>query len=73
MNDLFELITYPLKKIAQLLFSLTIGNTNIGSLIITGLIFVVLIAAIMHGGNLIGRLGDLANRIRNRRSGNGSE
>lgn len=70
MADLFQVVTVPLKKIAQLLFSLQIGNTNLGSLIVTGFIFVVLISAIMHGGNIIGRIGELR-RKRNSRDSSG--
>ena len=48
MQDLFDVVTIPLKKIVALLFSLEIGNTNIGSLVIIGSIMVVLISAVTH-------------------------
>lgn len=63
--DLFNIVTLPLKKIANLLFSLVIelpeGSSNIASLIIVGVLFIVLIGAIMHShgvgiGRLFGRL-----------------
>lgn len=52
MGSLFDVVTVPLKKITNLLFSLVLdtgtGSTNIGSIIIVGFIFVVIIGAIMH-------------------------
>lgn len=68
MNDLFEVVTYPLKKVAMLLFSLEIGQTNLGSIIITGMIFAVLIAALMHGGGFLTNLFNL--RKHDKDSGN---
>lgn len=48
MSDLFSVVTVPLKKLVNLLFSLSIGDTNLASLIVVGSIFIVLIGAIMH-------------------------
>lgn len=47
-DTLLEVIEYPLKKLSQLLFSLTIGNTNIGSLAVVGCVLIVIIGVIMH-------------------------
>lgn len=51
-TSLFDVVTSPLKKIANLLFSLVLpvgsGNTNVGSIILVGFLFVVVIGAIMH-------------------------
>ena len=46
MSDYVELITYPLKKLAQLFFSIEVGNTNLGSLLIVGSVIMALIGAI---------------------------
>ena len=66
LSDLFSVVTYPMKKIVALLFSLSIGNTNVGSIIITGMIIVVLITAIMHERNVVSGLGRIATKFRNR-------
>ncbi len=64
MTDLFNVITVPLKKIAQLIFSLTIGNTNLGSIIVVGFIFVALISAITHISGLPTGVGRIIRRIK---------
>lgn len=48
MTDLVDVVTIPIKKIVNLIFSLSVGTTNLGSIIITGMLFAVLIGAIMH-------------------------
>lgn len=72
MGELFQVVTSPLKKIASLLFSLNISlgsaTTNLGSLIIVGSIFVVLIAIITHA-HASGRLSSLVSRLRSRKDG----
>lgn len=64
--DLFNVVTIPLKKIANLLFSLVIelpeGSSNIASLIIVGIIFIVLIGAIMHSHGV--GIGQLFHKLR---------
>lgn len=67
MSDLLEVVTIPLKKIAQLLFSLTVGETNIGSLIVIGFLFVVLISAIMHITGVPRGIGRIVSKIRDRK------
>lgn len=62
--DLFNICTMPFKKLANLLFSLVIqlpeGSSNLGSLIIVGVLFIVIIGAIMHahgvGLGIFGRI-----------------
>lgn len=72
MNDLFNVVTTPLKKIAMLIFSLEINigsaNTNLGSIIIVGSIFVVLIGIITHA-SASGRLPGLIAKIKEKKNG----
>lgn len=72
MNDLFNVVTTPLKKIAMLIFSLEINigsaNTNLGSIIIVGSIFVVLIGIITHA-SASGRLSGLIAKIKAKKNG----
>lgn len=67
MSDLLDVVTIPIRKIAQLLFSLTIGNTNIGSLIVIGFLFVVIISAIMHITGVPRGIGRIVSKIRDRK------
>lgn len=67
LSDLLSVVTYPIKKLVNLLFSLTIGRTNIGSLVITGMVIAVLITAIMHGGNVVHGIARIRDRIESRR------
>lgn len=67
MSDLLDVVTIPLKKLAQMLFSLTIGETNIGSLIVIGFLFVVLISAIMHITGVPRGIGRIVSKIRDRK------
>lgn len=66
MNDLFSVVTVPLKKLVNLLFSLSIGDTNLASLIVVGSIFIVLIGAIMHF-SVPNRFGSTFKRLRERK------
>lgn len=67
MSDLLDVVTIPIRKLAQLLFSLTIGNTNIGSLIVIGFLFVVIISAIMHITGVPRGIGRIVSKIRDRK------
>ena len=64
MQDLFDVVTIPLKKLTNLIFSLSIGNTNLGSIIIVGIVFVALIGAIMHFTAAPNRIGNLIRRFK---------
>ena len=70
MQDLFDIVTTPLKKLVALIFSLSIGNTNLGSIIVIGFIFVVMISVITHmsGSPHIGSIGRFISSERRNRS-----
>lgn len=65
MQDFIKVVTGPIKKVALLLFQLPIAGTNLGSIIIIGIIFAAIIGVITHSHSS-GRLGNLINRIRNK-------
>lgn len=74
MNDnyLFQIVTVPLKKLANLLFSLAISmggssGTNVASLVIVGVIFVVIISVITHSQAPGRGIGNIIRRIKERK------
>lgn len=48
MQEYLQIISFTLQKVTQLLFSITVGNTNLGSILVTASIFGALIGAILH-------------------------
>lgn len=65
MNDFIKVVTGPIKKVALLLFQLPIAGTNLGSIIIIGIIFAAIIGVITHSGG--GGIGRLIGKIRRKR------
>lgn len=68
-NNLLDIVTIPLKKLANLLFSLAIGmggtdGTNVASLIVVGVLFIVIIGVITHSS---GNIGGLIRKIKDRK------
>lgn len=59
MTDLFNVVTMPIEALADMLFELVVGTSNVGSLVVVGFIFTVLILAIMHAtmhGSWVGKI-----------------
>lgn len=65
MQDFIKVVTGPIKKVSLLLFQLPIAGTNLGSIIIIGLLFAAIIGVITHAHSS-GRLGNLITRIRSK-------
>lgn len=67
MASLIQVVTYPLRNIAQLLFNLVVGTTSVGSLLVVGSIFIVLISAIMHATVHGGGIGNIVHKIKDKK------
>lgn len=65
MQDLIKVVTGPIKKVALLLFQLPIGDTNLGSIILIGIIFAVIIGVITHSSSS-GKISKIIGRMRNK-------
>lgn len=62
MQEYLQIISFTLQKVTQLLFSISVGNTNLGSILVTASIFSALIGAILHASI---HFGSVPSRIRN--------
>ena len=63
MADFIEVLILPLRRVVVFLWSLQVGNTTLGSLIMIGILFSILIAILTHShgfdfGHGINKLGD---------------
>ena len=48
MDNFVEILIMPIRRVIVMLFSLEVGSTTLGSLILIGILFSVLIAIITH-------------------------
>lgn len=68
-NNLFQVVTVPLKKLANLLFSLIIplkdsSSSTLASLIIVGVLLTVIIGVITHSSAPRGGIGGIISKIK---------
>lgn len=48
MDNFVEILIMPIRRVVVMLFSLEVGSTTLGSLVLIGILFSVLIAIITH-------------------------
>lgn len=61
MDNFVELLIMPIRRVIVFLFSLQIGSTSLGSLIVVGILISIMIALITHShgadfGTMIGKI-----------------
>lgn len=48
MDNIVNILIMPIRRVIVFLFSLPIGNTSLGSLILIGILFSILIGIVTH-------------------------